>query len=304
MTFRDIDYPSATGECVIRARVWEPDGEPRAVLQIAHGMAEHSLRYSDFAAFMCANGVLVAANDHAGHGRSMANSRHQGWFAKEKGWDAVVEDMHLLHIALGEAYPDIPHVLLGHSMGSFLARTYSARFHGDFDAYIFSGTAGRNPALGAAKAIAFIQGGHACRDKSPLLNSLSFGAYNKPFKPNRTEFDWLTRDDAIVDAYVADPDCGFCFSVGGFADLFDGLTAIQTAEWARSTDDKPMLLMSGALDPVGGMGKGVKQVADMLTATGRRVTLRLYPDGRHEMLNELDRAKVYEDVLAFVDSTI
>lgn len=304
MIFRDVDYPSATGECVIRARIWEPEGPPRAVLQIAHGMAEHIMRYSDFAAFMCANGVLVAANDHAGHGRSMPDRAHEGWFAAENGWFGVVEDMRTLHTLLAETYTDIPHVLLGHSMGSFLARTYSAMHHGDFAAYIFSGTAGKNGALSAAKAIAAIQGGSACRKKSPFLNSLSFGAYNKPFVPNRTEFDWLSRDDAKVDAYVADPDCGFCFTVGGFADLFSGLSVIQAKDWPAGTDDTPILLMSGAMDPVGGMGKGVEQVAEDLRAAGRRVTLHLYPEGRHEMLNELNRADVYGDVLAFIETVI
>ena len=200
-------------------------------------------------------------------------------------------------------YPSVARILFGHSMGSFLARTYAGRMGVDFDAFVFSGTAGTNPALPVAKMIAksAIKKGKG-KQPNEQLNALSFTAYNKKFKPARTECDWLSRDTANVDRYVADPLCGFVFTSNAFFDLFTGLQEVSNLNWAKRVPNRPIFLMSGSNDPVGNMGKGVKQVEKWLLKSGHNVTTKLYPEGRHEMLNETNRSEVYNDVLLFIET--
>ncbi len=301
-TQREKRFPSATGLCDIRYRMWIPE-EPHAAVQITHGMAEHIDRYDDFASFLAENGVLAYGNDIASHGKSIKDGVPKGYFGEKNGWDAIVQDMRTMRDLVRADYPGIPFVLFGHSMGSFLARTYAGRDGTDFDAFIFSGTAGSNPAIGIAKWIAKREikktGG---REPSAALFNLSFGSYNKAFRPNRTEDDWLSRDEAMVDRYVADENCGFPFTAHAMLDVFDGLTEISSEKWAARVPKRPILLMSGAKDPVGGAGKGVKQVYGWLKKTRHDPELKLYEDGRHEMLNELNRKDVYNDVLLFIDA--
>lgn len=302
ITTREKKFPSATGLCDIRYRMWIPE-EPRAALQLTHGMAEHIDRYDDFARYLAENGVLVYGQDHASHGKSWTEGMPRGYFGKENGWDALVQDMRTLRDIVSKEYAGLPYILMGHSMGSFLARTYAGRDGQDFDGFIFSGTAGKNPVLGIAKALAKREikktGGH---QPSKTLHQLSFGTYNKAFKPNRTENDWLTRDAAQVDLYAADPLCGFPFTASGMLDLFTGLTEVSSTEWAKRVPMRPVFLFSGDRDPVGGNGKGVKQVYGWLKNSGHEVELKLYAEGRHEMLNETNHDEVYKDVLLFIDT--
>lgn len=299
---REKRFPSATGSCDIRCRLWIPE-EVRAAVQIVHGMAEHIDRYADFAMFLAENGVLVYGQDLAGHGKSVGQGGQLGYFCDENGWDALLKDMRTLFDSIKRENPAIPFILFGHSMGSFLARTYAGRDGADFDAYVFSGTAGKNPALGIAKWLARREikknGG---REPSQTLHKLSFGAYNRAFSPARTGFEWLSRDEKQVDKYVADPLCGFAFTARGMRDLFDGLSEISSAAWAKNVPNKPILLLSGDCDPVGAKGKGVKQVHHLLKATGHDAEIKLYEGGRHEMLNELNRDEVYRDVLLFIEA--
>lgn len=302
VTVREKHFPSSTGICEIRYRIWQPD-EPRISLQIIHGMAEHIARYNDFANFLALNGVLVYGMDLPGHGKSIREGEPYGYFGEKDGWDHLVEDNMTMHDIVQKDYPSLPRILLGHSMGSFLARTYAGRRGTDFDAFVFSGTAGGNPALPIAKLLA----SHAVRKgnaKKPdgRLNKLGFGAYNSQFKPARTDFDWLSRSTESVDAYVADPLCGFVFTSAGFYDLFRGLEQISGKKWAECVPKRPILLFSGDQDPVGSNGKGVRQVEKWLVQTGHAPCVILYPDGRHEMLNEINREDVYRDVLLFLES--
>jgi len=301
-TQREKRFPSATGLCDIRYRLWVPE-EPQAALQITHGMAEHIDRYEEFASFLAENGVLVYGNDIAGHGKSIGKDKPKGYFGEKDGWDAIVKDMRTMRDLVKDDYPGIPFILFGHSMGSFLARTYAGRDGKDFDAYIFSGTAGSNPVLGIGKAIAKREikktGG---KEPSLALFKMSFGSYNKAFKPNRTENDWLSRDNEKVDQYVADENCGFPFTAYAMYDVFTGLTEISSEKWAARVPKRPILLMSGTMDPVGGKGKGVKQVYGWLKKTGHTPELKLYEGGRHEMLNEINRRDVYGDVLLFIEA--
>ncbi|MEA4913915.1 MAG: alpha/beta fold hydrolase [Christensenella sp.] len=301
-TLREKRFPSATGLCDIRYRMWVPE-DPHAALQITHGMAEHIDRYDEFASFLAENGVLVYGNDIASHGKSIVAGIPKGYFGEKNGWDAIVKDMQTMRELVKKDFPAIPFILMGHSMGSFLARTYAGRYGEDFDAYIFSGTAGANPVLGIGKWIAKREikknGGKL---PSETLFKMSFGSYNNAFKPNRTVNDWLSRDEAKVDAYVADENCGFPFTAYGMYDVFTGLTEISNEKWAKRVPNKPILVFSGAMDPVGSNGKGPKQVHGWLTKTGHDAELKLYEGGRHEMLNEINRKDVYGDVLLFINA--
>ncbi len=300
-----INIASATGLCKLHVRVWEPEGRPKAVLQIVHGMAEHIDRYDDFAGFFVRNGILVVGADIASHGKSRESGGAKGYFGEKDGWSKLVEDIRALYRAIKQVYDDVPYFLFGHSMGSFLVRTYAARHGDDMDGFILCGTAGNNPALPVAKFIAKAEiKNKGATAQSKALNELSFGAYNKAFRPNRTEFDWLSVNEANVDGYVADEECGYVFTAGGFSDLFDGLAEIGAKDWAKKVPIKPMLLIAGALDPVGAMGKGPREVEKSLTATGHDVKLILYEGMRHEVHNENGKEQVYADILSFLEAHI
>lgn len=298
-----IRIASATGLCDLNLRVWEPENPPKAVLQIVHGMAEHIDRYDDFAGFFKQNGILVVGADIASHGKSIAEGGVQGYFGEKDGWGALVEDIRTIFLNIKRVYNDVPYFLFGHSMGSFLARTYASRHGEDMEGFIFCGTAGSNPALPIAKIIAkneIKRNGAAA--KSPVLNNLSFGAYNKAFKPNRTEFDWLSVNEENVDRYVADENCGYVFTTGGFRDLFGGLSEIGDKRWAGKVANKPIFIIAGSEDPVGANGRGPTEVARALTATGHDVTLRIYPKMRHEIHNENGKEEVWKDILTFINN--
>ncbi|MEO7132114.1 MAG: lysophospholipase [Dermatophilaceae bacterium] len=285
---------------------WLPDGPPKAIVQIAHGMAEHSDRYERFAEELTAAGYAVYANDHRGHGKTAVTPDAVGYFADQRGFETVVEDMHRVTEQARKEQPDLPLFLIGHSMGSFLSRSYAARFGRGLAGLILSGTAGDPGALGkVGLGLALLQGRlRGRRHPSGLLDTLTFGQYGSAFKPNRTKFDWLSRDEAEVDKYIADPKCGELFTAGFFADLLGGLASINNdATVSRVPKGLPIHLMSGSRDPVGDNGKGVTQVADQFRRLGvTDVTVKLWPDGRHEMLNEINRDEVSAELIAWLDA--
>ena len=299
-------YPSATKLCTIAAYKWMPEGKPKAVIQIVHGMAEHATRYDDIARYLNSQGYAVYAEDHPGHGGSVNGKGVKGYFAPENGWSLVVADIMTLHDIAKEENPGVPMVLYGHSMGSFLARTCASRYPNEFNAFIFSGTAGKNPVLGIAKAIAKSHIRKTGGDKpDEKLNGLAFGAYAKKIGNPRTPFDWLTNDEKIVDEYVEDEFCGFTFTACAFRDLFDGLGEITGKQWAEKVKNVPIYLVAGKQDPVGAYGKGVVEVCENLKKTGHtKVVLQLYENGRHEMHNELNRDEVYRGIAAFLRSAV
>lgn len=297
-------FPSATKLCDAAAYKWLPEGEPKAVVQIVHGMAEHAKRYDDLAKYLNSQGYAVYAEDHAGHGASINKEGIKGYFAPENGWSLVVTDIMTLHETAKRDYPGVPQVLYGHSMGSFLARTCASRYPEEFDALVFSGTAGKNPVLAIAKMLAKAgvrkTGGKVPDEK---LNGLAFGSYLKRIGNPRTPFDWLTKDEAIVDEYVKDDLCGFTFTSAAFRDLFDGLGEIAGKKWAAKVKNVPIYLLAGKDDPVGSYGKGVVEVCEDLRATAHtHVVLQLYEGGRHEMHNETNRDEVYRGICAFLRS--
>lgn len=282
---------------------WLPDGEPTAIVQIAHGMAEHAQRYERFATALTEAGYAVYADDHRGHGVT-SKTGDVGYFADQDGWSKTVEDLAALTKHAQSEHPGLPVVLFGHSMGSFLSRGYAIRHGADLAALVLSGTAGDPGLLGKvgqtlATAQAKVRGR---KHTSGLMDKLTFGQYNAAFKPTRTAFDWLSRDEAEVDKYVADPKCGEVFTAGFYSDLLGGFGEINSdSKVAAVPNDLPILLISGDKDPVGDSGKGVKSVAAQLERAGvKDVTVTLYPDARHELLNETNRDEVTADVLAWI----
>lgn len=299
---------SASDGTQVHVNRWLPDSGAtvRAVVQIAHGMAEHSDRYARFAEALTGHGLAVYANDHRGHKGTAGTLENFGYFADHDGWAKVVDDMALVTAKARAEHPGVPLVLFGHSMGSFLSRAYAVEHGSGIDALILSGTGGDPGALGlVGKQVASLQALlRGKRHRSGLMDKLSFGQFNAPFKPNRTAFDWLSRDPVEVDAYVADEWCGGLFSAGGYIDLLGGMAQINDDGYvARTRKDLPILIFSGDQDPVGAKGKGVREVTDRYRRLGvQDVTITLYPGGRHEMLNETNRDEVTSDVIAWIDA--
>ena len=307
--FTAFSYPSSDGVHHIHACRWLPDeGQPRAVVQIVHGVSEYVERYDHLARFLTGHGFAVCGEDHLGHGKTAGADNSFGRFPGMGGWDLVTEDVHRLRELMGEQFPGVPYFLLGHSMGSFLTRTYLCRCPGTVDGAILSGTGQEGALLVAAgKAIASViarfKGAGAI---SPLVHALSLGAYNKQFAPNRTTADWISRDEAEVDAYLNDPLCAFTPSVGLYRDMLGGLQYIANpCALAQMDPDTPVYIYSGDRDPVGSNGAGVRKVHGYFQARGTKdLTLRLYPEGRHEMHNEINRTQVYEDLLDWLETHV
>lgn len=297
---QDFSFLSADGQHTIQCRRWLPDGAMRGVIQIVHGVAEHMLRYEALALFLAEQGFVVCGEDHLGHGAT-AGPGEQGFFAPRNGWDLAVGEVRALRLRLGAGYPDLPYFLLGHSMGSFLTRTYLIRWPGTVTGAILSGT-GQEPAplVAAGKLVASLERLRlGPRGRSGLVDALSLGSYNRRFAPNRTEADWISRDPQAVDAYLADPWCSFKPTVTMFRDMMGGLQFAGNKDNVARMDPRiPIYLMSGDRDPVGGMGKGVRKVERLFRAAGcRDVTVRLWPEGRHEMFHEPERDQVFRETL-------
>ena len=306
---QEFRFPSADGATTLYGRIWVPDhGAPKAVLQLVHGIAEHIGRYDRFARFMSDHGYLVCAEDHLGHGNTPENAEDLGYTADKDGWVKMTDNVRALHERIAPQYPGIPYFILGHSMGSFLTRSYLIRYPGTVDACALLGT-GQQPESVLKAGLA------ACRleqirlgkrGRSKLLQSLCFGAYNSQFKPNRTESDWVCSVDEVVDAYIADPFCQVMPTVTLMRDMLTGIRFNQQAEnLAKMDKTTPVFFLSGDQDPVGSNGKGVRAAyQSFLDAGCSHVRLKLYPGGRHEMLNEHNWQDVYDELLSWFDQQI
>ncbi len=301
-------FASSNGVNTIQYYVYHPEtAAPRAIVQISHGMCEFIERYEDFALFLNEQGILVCGNDHLGHGASVRTPEEFGFFAEQDGWKHMVDDLRQLTVIMKQRYPGVPYFLLGHSMGSFLARVYLSWYAKELDGALIVGTSGPNPALPASfpitKAMIALKGN---RYRSDMIRNIAFGTYNTKFKPHRTEHDWLSRDEQVVDTFEADPRCTFTFTLQGFLDLFSMLKFVSDKSWASMVPvDLPVILLSGAMDPVGQYGKGVKEVHDRLALAGiKDLIIKLYEGCRHEILNETNRETVYQDVLQWIEKHI
>ncbi len=286
----------------ISYHAWLPEEKPVAILQIAHGMAEFADRYDDFANFMNKQKIAVYANDHRGHGKTAGSLENTGYFAKKNGWMKVVDDMRTFTELINKEHQKTPVFLLGHSMGSFLARTYITKYD-DINGVILSGTAANPPAvIGAGKFLSFVnslfKNGKA---PSKFFDNMSFGSFNKPFK-NEGPMSWLSRDKDQVKKYVDDPFCGFICSLRFFRDLFFGLGYIskyKNNEHIRFT--LPIYVIAGSQDPVGANGEGPRKVANTYRHWHiEDVELSIYHGARHEILNETNKQVVYNDILEWI----
>lgn len=305
-TMSESYFLSSDGKTQLYTREYRPDGDAVGIVQLVHGIAEHIARYDAFASFLADNGYIVVAHDQMGHGRSITDESSKGFFSEEDGWSKAVQDIHTLHEKTAARFPGKPYFLFGHSMGSFLARTYLIRFGDGLDGAVISGTGQQSPVLvsGGLFVSSQVVRRHGAAYKSEFVNNLAFGNYNKPFDPCRTPFDWLSRDSAVVDQYTADPLCGFLPSAGLFRDMMGGIQFISKQKnMNRMRADLPVLFVSGDCDPVGDQGKGViRAYKGFLKAGLTDVTMKLYHGGRHEMLNELNRDEVYQDILSWLNS--
>ena len=297
-------YYDSLGGGKIHACRWIPAGEIKTVVQFVHGIAEYVERYDDFAQFLNEHGILVVAEDHMGHGKSICDVTPKGCFSG--GWHTAVKDTYRLMKNTMEAFPGVPYILFGHSMGSFMARTILARHpNSGISGAVICGSAWMPGAvITAGKAVASMvckQSG--AENPSALLQKMMFGGYNKKIEHPRTASDWLSRDQKIVDAYEADPLCGFVPSAGLVRDMMNGLQYIQDpANLDAMKKDLPIFFIAGGDDPVGGYGEGVRKAAEEFKKHGmEHVDLKIYPLCRHEIHNEINRQEVYQDVLAWIE---
>lgn len=296
-TFKSVDGT------LIKARVWSPDSnmEPVGAIQIAHGMAEHSLRYNWFAGKLIDEGFIVYANDHRGHGETAQSDEFFGHFSDQNGWDRVVQDMMLLNSIIREKHKNIPFFIFGHSMGSLLLRDLVTKYEKGIKGIILSGTSGHPGIRGyAGLSVAKIQSALAGeRSLSTMMDRLTFKSFNKTFAPVSTPFDWLSRDRDMVDNYIKDPYCGFICTAKFYADVIGGVIKVNSMNHIRKTpEDISVLFASGTMDPVGHYGRGVTSVYRSFVKAGiKDVDVRLYSNSRHEILNELNREEVAEDML-------
>ena len=304
MVQREFTFPSADGKTDIHAVEWLPEVPPRAVLQISHGVSEHIARYAPLARFLTGHGLAVVGHDHLGHGRSVAPGAPRLYFGEQGSWMYLVADLERRRSLARELYPQAPCFLLGHSMGSFLARTYLIRYPGRISGAILVGTGQPAPALTAAgRLIAAAECLRLGADHpSTLADRAAFGAYNRRFAPCRTGYDWLSRNPENVDDYLADPLCGGTATAGLFREMLAGVRLMEDPAQLRRMDRAlPVLFLSGAMDPVGSFGKGVERAAKSFRAAGMRdVTVHLYPELRHELLNEACREDIYQDLLDWI----
>ena len=283
---------------VITGKVFCPD-TPHYALVIAHGMAEHAERYADFSRWLAKRNIAVITFNHRGHGHACPADQ-LGHYSDVDGWGKVIDDLKRVLLDARERFPGIPLALLGHSMGSFIAQSCAQEHPGSLDCLILSATNRiHRPQLWASGAlisgILRLYGNH---HRSPAIAKMTFGKFNRLFQPNRTTCDWLSRDSAQVDQYVADPLCGFECTTGLWHDFIQGMLAIDPSKWRK---DLPVHLFAGSDDPVGEMGKGITRHAQNIRKTGvLKTSLRLFEGGRHEMLNETNSGDVREYVLSLL----
>jgi len=291
----------------IYLRKWLPEADPRGIIQIAHGMTEHAGVYTDFIAALLEAGYGVYAHDHKGHGKTVKREEDYGHFEPNVGWNEAVSDVIFVSETIRKEQT-CPLFLLGHSMGSFLSRR-AVQLKGElYDGFLISGTGGNPGILGSIghKVATIEMKLRGAKTKSPMLNFLSFGNFNSHFKPNRTEFDWLSSDNSQVDKYIADPLCGFICTTSFYRELFSGVLEVNKLdEFKKTPKNLPIHIFSGDRDPVGDMGKGVKEVYENYKKCDvRDVTLRLYENGRHEMFHEVNRDEVFQDLISWLDGHI
>jgi alpha-beta hydrolase superfamily lysophospholipase len=297
-------YKGSNGLDTITYFFYKPKESPKAILQISHGMAEHMGRYQEFASFLAERGYLVCGNDHLGHGETSATIEDFGYFGKEKGWIHMVDDMHLLTVLMKKTFGDVPYFIIGNSMGSLLLRAYLTSYGHEISGAILMATSGRSSLAKVAMPLINLIGAlKGQRHRSNLLYSVAFGNYTKMYEKGCNKLAWMSQDSKVLAAFEADSMCNFVFTVAGYRDLTEVLLFVSRPEWAQELPrNLPIYLISGSMDPVGEYGKGVQQVYKaLLEAKIKDLSMKLYPDDRHEILNEPHKETVYQDIFSWME---
>ncbi len=296
-------FYDSCGAGVLHGLRWEPDKEPCAIVQIVHGISDHVERYDDFATYLTRLGFLVVAEDHMGHGRSGGMDTCRGYF--NGGWFCAVDDTYHLFEKTRREFPCVPYILFGHSMGSFMCRTILQKYpQSGINGCILCGT-GWQPEIGISAALKICQAVCAVSgDRKPnvKIQDLMYDAFNRRVEHPRTDYDWISRDKRVVDAYMDDPLCQHLVTAGLARDLLEGILFIQQDENLKMMNkDLPILFISGGDDPVGSFGEGVRRTVESFDEIGMEsVEVKIYPLCRHELLNEINRQEVYEDIIIWI----
>lgn len=300
-------FPSTNGSDTICYYKYTPEGEIKAVFQIVHGMAENAERYECFAEYLCGKGYAVYAHEHVGHGGSAKDEEHLGIFLDGNQAETMVEDVRKMCAIAKEENPGKKLVLMGHSMGSFVVRLFAAKYGAAIDGLVISGTGGPNPAAGAGLALVKVMKVFKGKDyRSKLVDKMAFGKFNDRYENHRTAYDWLSRDEKIVDDYISSVYCGFLFSLDGMKALMEVNTGANKPKIFQSTPKAlPIYIVSGDMDPVGDYGAGIQKVYESYLAAGlEKCSMKLYHESRHEILNEQNKEEVYSDIGSFADSVV
>ncbi|MBO4214646.1 MAG: alpha/beta fold hydrolase [Lachnospiraceae bacterium] len=303
----DGSFLGSNGLNDIHYFIYTPNTEVKALLQISHGMCEYIERYEPVIDFLTGHGILVFGNDHMGHKTTAPSDEELGYMGKKDGWRHMVDDVHMMTEIMKKQYPDKKVFLWGHSMGSFIARAVAAYYGNDYDGLIICGTGGKS---GAAKAglnvIKLVRKFKGDRARSKFLTGVMFGSYNKKYENVKTEYDWLTHDEDVIKKYMADKYCTFTFTAAAYEDLVRVLLFVSSDDWDGMVPTKlPIFMISGDMDPVGDWGNGVREVDSRLKKLPRDdYQMKLYPDMRHEIHNEIGKEEVWNDILKFVEKRI
>ncbi len=299
---REMDVASTDNIHTLKGKIYIPDGEINGILHIVHGMTEHIGRYDPLMTAIAENGYIVFGFDNLGHGRTAKNDGELGFIASNDGWKLLVKDVDAFGKAVKRLFPEKPMILMGHSMGSFIARLAFQSFPENYSKLIICGTGGKNPlafaGLFLTNVIKLIKGE---KHISKLVLNMAFGSYNNRFKDEHNDHAWLSTQSSLVEKYATDKFCSFKFTVSAMHDLIMLTFLSNKNEWFLNiSKDTPILLISGEDDPVGNYGKGVRQVYNRLINANTNAKLKLYKNCRHEIHNDSCRSEVINDILDFI----
>jgi len=299
---------SSSDGLLLKGNHWTCEKPVKAIVQLSHGMAEHIERYDSFARYLNEHGIEVYGHSHRGHGKTARSKEDLGYLADDNGWDLLVDDLIEISGMIRETSPDKPLFILGHSMGSFAARNAVRRQAQLYNGAVLIGSGWQYaPTIHLAKSVStLVKAVTGDRTRSKIMDKLLFSNYNNRFPNNRTQFDWLSRDHEIVKEYIDDPYCGYLCTASFYYDLITGVSRVmRTGGLERVPKAFPILVASGDKDPVGQNGRGVKKIVDNYKRNGlKNVQMKLYPEGRHEILNEMNRMIVFEDIGNWILSNI
>ncbi len=298
-TVTPLLIPSTDGIHTLSGKIYMPSERPKGIFHLVHGMTEYIDRFESTMSTIAKCGFICIGYDNLGHGKT-ANEGELGFIAKSRGYEYLVRDVKQFSDTVRNEYPELPYILMGHSMGSFLVRLAAEKYQNSIDRLIICGTGGPMAVSKIAPiltgAVKFIKGG---KSYSSVLEKLAFGSYNRRFE-NLTKYDWLTTDRAVIDRYIKDPFCNYSFTVSALCDLVILNRDCNRAAWFKNLPKIPILLISGEDDPVGNYGKGVKAVYDRLIKYGHNARIKLYKNCRHEIHNDSCAQEVLTDILKFI----